>query len=403
MNTIQKTVSLILTQNCNLACTYCYEYHKSKCEMSFDIAINIIETYLSDPSNDFDECIIDFYGGEPFLNFPLMKKICEYVWSKKWKKPYSFFATTNGTLIHGEIRDWLLTNKEKFHIALSFDGTKEMQDINRSKSFSKIDLNFFKETWKDIEVKMTISKETLPSLAEGVIYLHTLGFKIRNSLAYGIDWFEPENIQILSQELKKLINFYLEHPEVKPCSLMDLKIEDRGYSEKKWCRVGNQMVVFDVDGKNYPCHGFLPTSIGKEKAENSRSFNFNLSENLLDMKCKECLLYNFCPTCYASNYKESNHIANRSLQHCNFNKVRALACSFLQAKKILVREQHFEVNNEDHFKIESIFQIQNQITVQHLKEIFIGPIFQLSELEIVKLANMKSKSTENKSLITIKL
>jgi radical SAM protein with 4Fe4S-binding SPASM domain len=398
MESVVKTISLILTQNCNLSCTYCYEHNKSKREMSFDTAINIVERYVNDSSNDFDECIIDFYGGEPFLNFELMKKICEYVWTKKWKKPYSFFATTNGTLIHGEIRDWVLKNKEKFHLALSIDGTNEMQDINRSKSFSKIDLQFFKETWTDLEVKMTISKETLPSLAKGVTYLHSLGFKIRNNLAYGIDWFEPENIQILSNELKKMITYYLEHPKVKPCSLMDLKIEDIGYSEKKWCRIGTHMIVFDVDGKNYPCHGFLPTSIGKEKAENSRTFNFHLIENLLDLKCKECLLHNFCPTCYASNYKESNNMANRNPQHCNFNKVRALACSFLQAKKILMREQPCIVNKEDHSKIESIIQIQNKITVQLLEEIFLEPIFQLSELEIVKLTVMKSISTESESL-----
>ena len=114
-------------------------------------------------------------------------------------------------------------------------------------------------------------------------------------------------------------------------------------------------------------------------------------------------MYNFCPTCYASNYKESNDIANRNLQHCNFNKARALACSFLQAKKILVREQPSIVTKEDHSKIESIIQIQNQITVQHFKEIFSEHIFQLSELEIVKLANMKSNGTEPKSLTCTEL
>jgi radical SAM protein with 4Fe4S-binding SPASM domain len=301
MKPIVKIVSLILTQNCNLACTYCYEYNKSKREMSFSNAIEIIESFLLDTSNDYDECLIDFYGGEPFLNFPLLKKICEYVWSKKWEKPYLFFATTNGTLVHGEIRDWLLTNKEKFHIALSIDGTKEMQDTNRSNSYSKIDLPFFRETWVNIEVKMTISKETLPSLAQGVIYLHSFGFNIRNNLAYGIDWVEPVNIQILSEELNKMIYYYLKYPEIKPCSLIDLKIEDREFSDKKWCRVGTHMVVFDVDGKNYPCHGFLPTSIGKEEAEKSRTFKFDLNEDLLDKKCRGCILYNFCPTCYASN------------------------------------------------------------------------------------------------------
>ncbi len=397
MEPIVKTISLILTQNCNLACTYCYEYNKFKGEMSFDTAINIVEKFLTNPSNDYDECLIEFYGGEPFLNFSLMKNICEYVWSKRWKKSYMFFATTNGTLIHGEVRNWLMNNKNKFHVALSLDGTKEMQDINRSKSFSKIDLNFLKETWPDLEVKMTISKETLPNLAEGVIFLHSLDFNIRNNLAYGIDWTEKEYIVILAHELKKMIDYYLEHPEVKPCSLMNLKIEDMGYSEKKWCRVGTHIVVYDVDGKNYPCHGFLPSAIGKDKAENSRTFNFDLNKNLLDKKCKDCFLYNLCSTCYAVNYKESDNIATRNLQHCDFNKVRALANTFLQAKKILASMLLPGKNKENLSTIKSIIQIQNKTATLQLKESTLKNIFRISEKEILELAKIQSNSLDIES------
>jgi radical SAM protein with 4Fe4S-binding SPASM domain len=331
--------------------------------MSFDTAINIIEQYLNNSSGSYDECEIDLFGGEPFLNFPLVKKICEYVWSRKWKKPYLFFATTNGTLVHGEIQEWLSKNRKRFFAGLSLDGTQKMHDCNRSKSFSKIDVPFFKEIWPDSGIKMTISQETLPDLAEGVIYLHSLGFEVHNNPAYGIDWTDSNNMQILSRELKKLIDYYLEHSDVKPCSLMDMKIEYQGYEEKKWCGAGTDMAVFDVDGKKYPCHGFLPLSIGQDKADTSLALDFSLVENLIDPKCKGCLLYNICPTCYGSNYNQTGNIAIRNQQHCNLTKVRALACSYFEAKKILAGTRFPTTNKEDHFIIESIIKIQDQIAI----------------------------------------
>ena len=363
MRPVRKTVSLTVTQNCNLACTYCYEGYKSKKRMSFDTAIKIIEQYLNCSSDTYDECEIDLFGGEPFINFPLIKEVCEYTWSKNWKKPYLFFTTTNGTLVHGKIQEWLSKNKERFFVGLSLDGTQEMHDCNRSKSFSKIDIPFFKDMWRDTGVKMTISNETLPNLAEGVIYLHSLGFEIHNNPAHYIDWTVPNNIQILSHELKKLVEYYLKHPDVKPCSLLDMKIEYQGYTEKKWCGAGTDMAVFDVDGKKYPCHGFLPLSIGHEKSKTSLTIDFSLIENLIDPKCKGCILYNICPTCYGSNYNQTGNVAIRDQQHCNFNKIRALACSYFEAKKILAGIRIPTVNEEDHFIIESIIKIQGQIAI----------------------------------------
>jgi len=363
MNQARKTVSLTITQDCNLACTYCYEGYKSKKKMSIDTGIKIIERFLNSSNNDYAEVEIDLFGGEPFLNFPLIKELCEYVWSRSWEKPYLFFATTNGTLVHGEIQEWVFKNKNRFFLGLSLDGTPGMHDINRSKSFSKIDVSFFQTTWPNPSVKMTISKESLPSLAEGVIYLHSLGFLIHSNFAYGIDWADTTNIQVLSRELNKLINFYLDNPGVEPCSLLDMKIQYQGYTEKKYCGVGVEMDVFDVDGIKYPCHGFLPISVGSEKSKASLAIDFSVIENLIDPKCKGCMLYNICPTCYGSNYSESGDPAIRNQQICNLTKVRALACSYFEAKKIFASPPLSADNQENKRLIESIIKIQDQITM----------------------------------------
>lgn len=331
--------------------------------MSFETAIPIIEQYLNSSSTNYDECEIDLFGGEPLLNFPLIKKICEYVWSKPWKKPYIFFASTNGTLVHGEIKEWFSKNKDRFYLGLSLDGTPDMQNCNRSNSYARIDVAFFKETWPNSLVKMTLSQQTLPQLAEGVIYLHSLGFEVHSNPAYGIDWTNPENTAILTRELKKLIDYYLEHPEIKPCTLLDMKIEYQGFAEKKWCGVGIEMAVFGVDGKKYPCHGYLPLSIGQEKADASLQIDFSLTDNLIDPKCKGCILYNVCPTCYGSNYSMTGNSAIRNQDQCNFSKVRALACSYFEAKKLLAAAKKTDDGVKSHSLVESIIKIQKQITL----------------------------------------
>ncbi len=363
MKQIRKSISLVATQSCNLNCTYCYEDFKSKRTMTFDRAFSIIEGYLSSSSTEYDECVIDIFGGEPFLNFPLIKQLCEAVWAKKWIKPFLFYATTNGTLIHGEIQEWLLSNKHKFYASVSLDGTPEMHNLNRSNSFSKIDLSFFQNTWENPSTKMTISKETLPFLADGVIFLHSLGFTIYNNLAYGIDWSDANNIDVLNRELEKLIVYYLAHQEIAPCSLLDVKMEYQTYVEKKWCGTGTNMVVYDTDGVDYPCQMFLPMSIGHEKAELSRHIDFSITENLVDIKCQGCLLHPICPTCYGSNYSESGDIRTRNNQLCQLTKVRALASSYLKAKKVLAKNEFKKLEGDDYLIVKAALEIQSKIKI----------------------------------------
>ena len=217
----RKFVTLIMTENCNLACTYCYETNKTRKSMPLDLAKQIIDKEMK--KEDYSELVcFDFFGGEPFLEFDKIKSLTEFIQNQNYKKPFDLFIGTNGTLVHGEIQKWLIENKEFVNCGLSLDGNKFMQDINRSNSFDKIDLDFFVKNYPNIIIKMTVSKETLPYIAEGVIFLHKVGFKqITCNLAYGIDWRDKENEKKLQDQLNLLIDFYLSNPELKPCSMLD--------------------------------------------------------------------------------------------------------------------------------------------------------------------------------------
>lgn len=365
-----KYISLVLTRRCNLQCFYCYENYKTKDSMCFDVAKAALKKHFSDAA--YDEVVIEFFGGEPFLEFELMRKIFEYVENQTWDKPYHFSTITNGTLIHGETQSWLITHRNKYHVTLSLDGTKEMHDCNRSKSYSRIDIDFFRRYYPDQPVKMTLSQATLPSLAQGVKHIHSLGFKIENNLAYGLDWSNAENLMIFQRELMKLIDFYLENPQLEPCGLLSMYIEGVMTKEhpKKWCGAGTNMVAVDIDGMEYPCQSFLPMSIGDEKAKSSRCLNFGEIQELVDENCEHCILLPVCPTCYGSNFsiRDSTKIRDRSL--CNFTKMRAFACSYLQAQRILLNKGRSPLRMSE---IDSVLRIQNELALSLSSVLSIEP------------------------------
>ena len=331
----KRILMLTITEDCNLRCNYCYEEHKRPGSMDLSIAKSAIERHFF-TSNTYDELQIEFFGGEPFIFFELIQEICNWVWRQAWPKPYLFFATTNGTLIHGGIQDWIYENRERFILALSLDGLPEMHNHNRSNSYDRIDCQFFARTWPNQPIKMTVSSHTLPRLAQGVEFLHNLGFKIDGNLAYGIDWSDKKNITLVADQLEKLVAFYMKHPELEPASFLSMAIKRAGnepFPIRKWCGVGTDMVAVGTDGQEYPCHMFQPMSIGN-KSKTNAEISFTNVAALQDEKCVNCMLLPICPTCYGSNYLLTGNPSIRDQALCSLTKVRALACAKLHALRI---------------------------------------------------------------------
>ena len=333
-----KYISLIMTENCNLQCSYCYEHFKSSKMMEFPLAKKIIESELSS-DDDFEEVAFDFFGGEPFLAFETIKKLVEYFKIKTFKKKFRFSASTNGTILTNEIKEWLVENRDIFTVSLSFDGTKEMQDKNRSNSYDMIDTHFFaKELNNGVGLKMTISQATLNSLADGVLYCHDLGFcHIACTLACGINWSDKSNCDILKRELNKLINFYVFHPTIKPCSLLDYHIENvalpiNGHAQK-YCGAGTRLKVYDINGEAHPCQYFLHLAIG-DKVLDTKKIVFTDSFKIenMDSKCQSCVAVNVCPSCYGANFELTGDIHKRDESFCEMQKIIILANSFLKAR-----------------------------------------------------------------------
>lgn len=333
----RRSVTITLTEACNLDCTYCYENHKSKNKMSIDTLKDIVKKEMI-ADNVYKVIEFDLFGGEPFLAFEQIKEICDYINTLNSSKKYIFLATTNGTLVHGAVKEWL-RNHPYFICGLSYDGTEAMQDMNRSHSSSKIDLDFFLEMYPEQEVKMTISKASLRTLADGVIYLQEKGFRVACNLAYGIDWSDEENKEILQRELMKLIDYYLQHPDVKPSSILEMPIINISYTNGcnkyvRFCGAGVSTVAYHIDGTAYPCQFFMPLSVGEEKAKKSLDLIFydkEIPQDLIEEKCLKCVAQSVCPTCYGANYAATGNMYRHDDNYCELTKIIIKARSYFKA------------------------------------------------------------------------
>ena len=339
---------LTITETCNLDCVYCYEHNKKSMEMSKELILNIVENELQKSSTALE---ISFHGGEPFLKFDLMRETAEYFWNKyNPENKYVFFATTNGTLLTEEIKNWLSKNKEHFWCGLSYDGTEEMQNINRSNSSKDIDLDYFKKTWPEQGIKMTVSDLTLPNLAAGTIFLHKKGFDVYNNLAYGIDWNDDTNITIFSKQLEILIEFYLANPNIKPSTILSMNVEwftkDNNIKPQRYCGAGKHMVCYDTVGKEYPCHFFMDMNFNKDKPRTLNNNILNNDDCLLDPLCNDCEIKLVCPTCYGYNYVTTGDPMKRDRAHCILSKIQAVACALFALRNIKLHGKYIIKDEE---------------------------------------------------------
>jgi uncharacterized protein len=358
----RRIVILTVTESCNLNCVYCYEKSKTKREMSIEKAKEII-AFEFENSPTFDEIEIDLFGGEPTLRKRFIKEIVEWTKAREFTKPFIFYIDTNGTLIKGKFKDWLLENKEYVWVGLSLDGTPESHNKNRSNSYYNIDIPFFTQNYPGQSVRMTINVSTINNLSKDIIHLHSLGFsEVTATFANGINWDFKKIKENLISEIKILIDFYLENPSLKPCSIFDMKLPEILYQNKpisKWCGCGTNMVSYTTDGTSYPCHTFQPNTTGCNTLVN---IDFDSINDFKDIECESCPIERICSNCYGLNLNERNNILSKDKRMCEIHKVRAFATSMLLSKQIEGGIKDFDPN-ELYQIIEAIELIQSELTI----------------------------------------
>lgn len=340
----RRVCMLMVTHACNLKCSYCYESYKRNDYMTIELAKEIIskEARFVANSDKFDEIQVDFMGGEPLMNFTLIKEIVEWLEGGGINVPWICFASTNGTLINSEMKEWFKQHKRYMVLGASYDGTGNMQLKNRGTDLYNIDLDFFHELWPEQTLQMTISKETLPYLAEGVLYVQRKGYRLNASLAQGVDWTQND-AKLYREQLCILKEEYLKDTSLLPLNRLTKYVDvfNLDPSERKQiqvCGSGLNMVTYDIDGKRYGCHMFTPIVLGNEKAIGVDDVEWDKPGLMADSYCESCILRRYCPTCPGFNYKYRGNFADRDKRWCPMVLAEAVTACEFQIERIAMIE-----------------------------------------------------------------
>lgn len=371
----RKNIYITTNVACNLRCVYCYEDKSGNEEFDVEQAKQKLSEQLCERTDM--PTIINLHGGEPFLVFQKIKDLCEWAWAQNFNSHYVFFATTNGTKVHGEIKEWLYENRHRFIAGLSLDGTREMHNMNRSNSFDKIDIDFFVKTWPEQGVKMTVSPMSINTLADGIIYLHSVGIhNILVNLAYMVDWSSPRFASIYHRELHRLAEFYKDNPTLKKDTIFDLHfpvLVSKEARTRRWCGAGVETKAYSIDGVEYPCHLFFENVCGKEKSQRWHNIDWNNPKEYISENCSHCLIYPTCPTCYGANYIERGSIGSRDMNLCRLERIRTLEVAKYEYDRI--------VNSTDDINALSVEELQSrQATLEAIEKI--APFLESVENEI---------------------
>lgn len=357
----------ILTDRCNLACSYCYEHVRVGNVANKEHIKSVIKYHLNNPLPEgCEECEITFFGGEPFICTDIIKDVCEWVWGQTWQNRYLFYANTNGTLLTPELKDWLFANKEKIWLGLSLDGRPDTHNRNRCNSYNSIDLSFFLSTWPKQSVKMTIDPRHPLTFADDIIYLHNQGFRISGTdFAEGIsiDWNIMKSDII--REMDKLLEYY-SCTDIEPAPIMNMWIDDcaaiREPIDKKWCGCGTTMAAYGADGVRYPCTYFTPLTFSKDRLEQVRNIDFHNLVLCSDEDCKDCYIKPLCLTCYGANFEINGSPSIRDKSKCLFMKLRALYSSKLLVSRLLKDVDYYKTKypTQTLMLTEAALKIHNQ-------------------------------------------
>lgn len=336
-----RVVSLMLTWQCNLNCTYCFEdFKRNDRTMSAETAKRILSAEFEKFAAS-EECRrggylkIEFFGGEPLLRFDTIRTVAEWVAELGLPFRCMLSVTSNGTLLDETMKAWFFAHKELIRIVMSVDGTEEIQSTNRGANAAAAPIDFVRSTWPDLHFKSTISRAALPTLSRDLIALLEQGHRISPNLAVGENW-QPGDEVLYKRELERLAEWHLAHPEAEPMRIFMQHyialLEPYCLSvPQKNCGTGTTMTTYDVDGTPYPCHMFVPITHGRENAAGELSrIDFHDHRAFQDAECAECGMLRICKTCYGFNYKERGDLRRRDRRVCRMMLAEAQVISAFQ-------------------------------------------------------------------------
>lgn len=354
--TVVKALCLHIAHDCNLACRYCFaeegEYHGRRALMSYEVGKKALDFLIANSGNRRN-LEVDFFGGEPLMNWDVVKDLVAYGRSqeKAHNKKFRFTLTTNGVLLNDEIMEFC--NREMSNVVLSLDGRKEVNDRmrpfrNGKGSYELIVPKFQKFAKergdKDYYIRGTFTRNNL-DFSKDVLEFADLGFKkmsIEPVVAAPEEEYairEEDLAQIMEEYDKLALEYIKRHKEGNGFTffhfMLDLTQGPCVAKRLSGCGSGTEYLAVTPWGDLYPCHQF----VGEEKfllgtvdtgvVNTEIRDEFKLCNVYAKDKCRDCFARFYCSGgCAANSYNFHGSITDAYDIGCEMQKKR-IECAIM--------------------------------------------------------------------------
>ncbi|MBR5871293.1 MAG: thioether cross-link-forming SCIFF peptide maturase [Clostridia bacterium] len=359
---VVKALCLHIAHSCNLNCSYCFasqgKYHGERALMSFEVGKRALD-FLIENSGTRHNLEVDFFGGEPLMNFDVVKDLVAYARSveKQHNKNFRFTLTTNGMLIDDDVIDF--ANRECVNVVLSLDGRKEVHDRFRvdyagNGSWEKIVPKFQKlveaRGGTGYYMRGTFTHAN-PDFLEDIKVMLDLGFNELSMEPVVCAPDDPsaltaEDFPIVCEQYEKLAELMLQrHREGRPFTFYHYMIDLKGgpciYKRISGCGSGTEYMAVTPWGDLYPCHQF----VGDEKyllgnvfdgVSNTAAQDEFMGCNVYAREeCRDCWARLYCSGgCAANAYHATGSVKGVYKYGCELFKKRMECAIMLEAAKL---------------------------------------------------------------------
>lgn len=348
---IIKALCLHVSHDCNLRCKYCFasqgDFHGERLLMDFETGKRALD-FLIENSGNRRNLEVDFFGGEPLMNFEVVKKLVEYGESieEKFNKNIRWTITTNGMLLNKEVNAFI--NEHMSNVVLSIDGRKAINDemrptINKKGSYDLIVPKFQKliegRKDKDYYIRGTFTHNNL-DFSEDLLDFYKNGFMKTSIEPVVTDPKEEyalreEDLDKILKEYEKMSRDYLEIKKHNKDFLffhfmIDLSQGPCIIKRTVGCGAGSEYIAVTPQGDIYPCHQF----VGEEQFLLGNVFDGIKNDKLREeFKCSNVFTKEKCSDCWARYYCSGGCHANNYYQNHNLKEPYNLGCE-MEKKRI---------------------------------------------------------------------
>ncbi len=349
--TVVKALCMHIAHDCNLACRYCFaeegEYHGRRAMMSYEVGKKALDFLIAN-SGSRRNLEVDFFGGEPLMNWQVVKDLVAYgrEQEKKFNKHFRFTVTTNGVLLNDEIQDFI--NKEMDNVVLSLDGRKEINDKmrpfrNGKGSYDLIVPKFQKladsRNQERYYIRGTFTRNNL-DFSNDILHYADLGFKQMSIEPVVGEESDPyaireEDLPQIFEEYDKLAKVMIEREkEGKGFNFFHFMIDLEGgpciYKRLSGCGSGTEYLSVTPWGDLYPCHQF----VGQDEFLMGNVDEGITKPEIAD-EFRSCSVYSKdkCRNCFAKFYCSGGCMANAYNFHGTIHDAYDIGCE-MQRKRV---------------------------------------------------------------------